>query len=140
MGTRADFYIGKGENAEWLGAIAWDGYPDGIDDDILKASNCNDFKLALKEFLKDRDDVSLPSDGWPWPWDDSNTTDYAYAFDNEKVYASCFGSNWFDPLDEDEDVIDKATEESIFPNMKDKSNVQLSGNKSGLIVVGLAGK
>lgn len=27
MGTRADFYIGRGENAEWLGSIAWDGDP-----------------------------------------------------------------------------------------------------------------
>ena len=30
MGTRADFYIGKGTDAEWLGSIAWNGYPDGI--------------------------------------------------------------------------------------------------------------
>jgi len=29
MGTRADFYVGRGEQAEWLGSIAWDGYPSG---------------------------------------------------------------------------------------------------------------
>jgi hypothetical protein len=30
MGTRADFYVGRGPNAEWIGSIAFDGYPDGI--------------------------------------------------------------------------------------------------------------
>lgn len=30
MGTRADFYVGKGPNAEWLGSTAMDGYPEGI--------------------------------------------------------------------------------------------------------------
>jgi hypothetical protein len=29
MGTRADFYVGRGETAEWLGSIAWDGNPGG---------------------------------------------------------------------------------------------------------------
>ncbi len=28
MGTRADFYVGLGEQAEWLGSVAWDGNPD----------------------------------------------------------------------------------------------------------------
>jgi len=26
MGTRADFYVGMGKDAEWLGSVAWDGY------------------------------------------------------------------------------------------------------------------
>ena len=26
MGSRADFYIGEGTEAEWLGSVAWDGY------------------------------------------------------------------------------------------------------------------
>jgi hypothetical protein len=30
MGTRADFYIGRGTEAEWLGSVAWDGYPGGV--------------------------------------------------------------------------------------------------------------
>jgi len=30
MGTRADFYVGRGKTAEWLGSIAWDGYPAGL--------------------------------------------------------------------------------------------------------------
>ena len=35
MGTRADFYVGRGESAEWLGSVAWDGNPRGIDDPVL---------------------------------------------------------------------------------------------------------
>jgi hypothetical protein len=37
MGTRADFYIGCGRDSEWIGSIAWDGYPDGLSD-LLKKS------------------------------------------------------------------------------------------------------
>jgi hypothetical protein len=29
MGTRADFYVGRGKDAEWLGSVAFDGYPSG---------------------------------------------------------------------------------------------------------------
>lgn len=32
MSTRADFYVGRGAEAEWIGSISWDGYPDGVDD------------------------------------------------------------------------------------------------------------
>ena len=39
MGTRADFYIGRGATAEWIGSIAWDGYPDGIPAPILEATD-----------------------------------------------------------------------------------------------------
>ena len=30
MGTRADLYIGRGTDAEWIGSVAWDGYPSGL--------------------------------------------------------------------------------------------------------------
>jgi hypothetical protein len=30
MGTRADFYVGRGPDAEWLGSVAMDGYPSGV--------------------------------------------------------------------------------------------------------------
>lgn len=97
MGTRADFYVGRGEDAEWLGSIGWDGYPDGIPSEILEAVTADVFKEAVRAFLVDRDDGTTPEMGWPWPWDTSDTTDYAYAFDGQMVHASCFGCNWFDP-------------------------------------------
>lgn len=56
MGTRADFYVGRGESAEWLGSIAWDGYPSGIDyQDVLRPAD---------EELDGRDDCD--------EWNDDN--------------------------------------------------------------------
>lgn len=40
MGTRADFYVGRGEQAEWLGSIAWDGNPGAIFDGDFTPAKC----------------------------------------------------------------------------------------------------
>lgn len=161
MGTRADFYIGRGEKAEWLGSTAWDGYPGGIDitlperekicpgveinkhidfprgEHLFDSKNVNEFKERLAQYFKNREDVTLPERGWPWPWETSDTTDYAYAFDDGKVYASCFGSAWFDPLkDKDEDdEHEKRGKSAVFPNMKNRTNVRFDYG-SGLIIFG----
>jgi hypothetical protein len=135
MGTRADFYVGRGKEAEWLGSIALDGYPGGIDKVILRARKESDFRKAVKEFLSGRDDGTFPKQGWPWPWEDSNTTDYAYAFHKGKVYGSCFGSEWFScyPLREKQDD-DSSSRGQEFPNMKSKMALTF-GKRSGLILV-----
>lgn len=93
MGTRADFYMGRGADAEWLGSIAWDGYPEGIPDEIFAAETAESWREEVTKFLADRKDRSLPSDGWPWPWNDSTTTDYAYAWD-DGVKICGFGHAW----------------------------------------------
>lgn len=135
MGTRADFYIGRGKNAEWLGSIAWDGYPSGIDEPLLLSTSEQEFRQELSLFLK-RDDATLPEDGWPWPWEDSETTDYAYALDDGKVYASCFGSPWFDPTDEPEDVEDLEGDLPSFPNMETGQSAPPGTKRSGVILIG----
>jgi hypothetical protein len=94
MGTRADFYIGRGLKAEWLGSIAWDGSPDCLTKGMLKAKDRRAFRKALKEFFAGRDDVTLPEQGWPWPWEDSCTSDHAYAYDGGKVWVSSFGRKY----------------------------------------------
>jgi hypothetical protein len=94
MGTRADFYLGRGKNATWLGSIAWDGYPDRIPDNVLNAKDESFYLSELRLFFKTRNDVTLPEEGWPWPWGDSGTTDYAYAFDSGQVYIACYGYKW----------------------------------------------
>lgn len=139
MGTRADFYYGRGDNAQWLGSIAWDGYPDGIDDAILKANTPEDYRAALVAFFAKRDDVTLPEDGWPWPWTDSHTTDYAYAFDGGKVWACPFGYGWLDPLQPqpEEDSFHKS-KTVAFPDMTERQNVTL-GKRSGLMFIGPEG-
>lgn len=136
MGTRADFYIGRGEKAEWLGSIAWDGYPEGIPKEILQCRTDDGFRNEVKNFLEGREDATTPDMGWPWPWEDSCTTDYAYAIHCGTVYSSCFGSEWFDPKkpttdEEDEELL--GNKKAVFPNMKDRQNVTM-GSRSGLIV------
>lgn len=146
MGTRADFYVGRGEDAQWLGSIAWDGYPSGIADDFpdlaLTAANEKDFSAAVHTRLKERDDGTTPEMGWPWPWNTSATTDYAYAFFDGKVWASGFGRPWFDVVaylaaaqhdpscepPEDGD-------EAVLPDMSGLKKVTM-GERSGLIVMG----
>lgn len=132
MGTRADFYVGVGKRAKWLGSIAWDGYPSGIDMPVKKAITAKAFRKAVAEFLASREDATYPEDGWPWPWDDSRTTDYAYAFSKGKVKASCFGHPWFNPLRKEPEHKDGDAEVE-FPDMKDKQNVTF-GKRSGLII------
>ena len=134
MGTRADFYIGRGENAEWLGSIAWDGHPDGAVSELASAESEDDFRNLLAMFAAKRDDWTSPDQGWPWPWEDSRTTDYAYAFDDGKVWASCFGRTW-SPA-KDYDPPEDAVKEAVFPDMSAKKNVTF-GKRSGVIVVGI---
>jgi hypothetical protein len=94
MGTRADFYIGRGEKAAWLGSTAMDGNIDSQPDEILLAKTQDDFVRAVTGAIEERDDGTQPSQGWPWPWKTSNTTDYSYAFDDGTVYVCCFGYKW----------------------------------------------
>jgi hypothetical protein len=138
MGTRADFYVGRGPEAEWLGSIAWDGYPAGIDEPLLLAKNEQQYRERVTAFIEDRDDGTKPEMGWPWPWNDSRTTDYAYTYDGGKVWSSCFGYEWFDPTQpepEDEDADQPPEKVAVFPDMTERKNVVLGGKRSGLTVV-----
>jgi hypothetical protein len=161
MGTRADFYIGRGENAEWLGSIALDGYPSGITphstetvarygyerhvdaewpagESLFDATDEATFRSRLARFFEYRDDVTLPEMGWPWPWENSQTTDYSYAFDGGRVWASCFGHEWFDPLLPESDGDDEEEESSAkvpFPNMATDRVAMPGSKRSGMFVV-----
>jgi hypothetical protein len=140
MGTRADFYVGRGPEAEWLGSITWDGYPAGIDDPVFYPTTEHEYRTAVTNFLAARDDVTLPTEPWPWPWENSGTTDYAYAYDNGKVFASSFGHAWFevDPnaecYGEPEDREDEG--KMTFPDMSSRmGSTNHIMRKSGLITV-----
>lgn len=132
MGTRADFYVGTGEKAEWLGSIAFDGYridemkkaakADLAGEDsaacwaIKTATDEPSYRAAVTKLLSINDDATLPEQGWPWPWDDSSTTDYAYAF----VDGACKTFSWGKGAD--------------WPDMKDRKNMTM-GYRSGLLVI-----
>ena len=132
MGTRADFYVGRGKEAEWLGSIAYDGYPSGIDEAVLKATTEADYRAEVTKFLAGEESATLPEQGWPWPWEDSRTTDYAYAFDGGKVYASGFGGAWF-VATEDEPEDEDGGKVAVFPDMSARKAVTM-GKRSGLLV------
>ncbi len=131
MGTRADFYIGIGPDAEWMGSLAFDGYriddakktddvndPDGTACWAIKsAATADDFRSAVAKLLSFNSDATSPEQGWPWPWADSHTTDYAYAF----VDGACKAFPWGKGAD--------------WPDMRERQNVTL-GHRSGMIVVG----
>lgn len=138
MGTRADFYIRKEGKMKWLGSHGWDGYPDGIENKVLAATDETEYEAKVNEYLSARKDATFPKDGWPWPWNDSRTTDYSYIFENGKVMASNFGYPLFDPLkaedDTTEDDQDEIKLEGFFPDMKDVQNTAYD-NRSGAIFI-----
>jgi len=143
MSTRADFYVGRGVEAEWLGSIAHDGYPSSIPPAIKMAAAEDAYRVAVTELLVSRmeKDATLAGDGWPWGWDDSRTTDYAYAFAEGACWGSYFGGPWFDPLttnpSETQDWIEYEDRLvfPVFPDMHNRRNVAPAGSpRSGVQV------
>lgn len=134
MGTRADFYLGKGKKAEWLGSIAWDGYPDGIEPEILSAINADIYREEVTRFLSKMNDSTFPKDGWPWPWENSRTTDYSYWFFDDKVWASCFGYGLFDPLQPEPELPDDAPKTLKCPDFSTEFAASAGSRRSGTIV------
>lgn len=86
MGTRAQFFIGNPsdlEGREWLGCVAWDGYPDGDCGDALKDAKTEaEFRAGVAKIAAARDDFCDPSErSFPFPWkDDLYLTDCTYAW------------------------------------------------------------
>ena len=148
MGTRADFYVEKDGELEWLGSTAWDGHPEGFDDtSILRCSAEKTFRAIFAAKISIRKDCTLPEHGWPWPWNDSNLTDYSYALRDGKVWTSRFGSPWFDHANIPKEAMDEdgyldgdllPGDKPKFPDMTDIKNVTFGG-RSGLIVIGRKG-
>ncbi len=144
MGTRADYYVGRGKDAEWLGSTAWDGYPSGVFEihEIAAMLTEKDWRGFIANRVFPRDDFTAPAEGWPWPWNDSNTTDYAYAFDGDGVYGSCFGHPWWklDGSDDfgepEEDGEDEGDGRQEFPDMAARKHVQWGSEKGGIFVIG----
>lgn len=141
--TRADFYVGRGKNAEYLGSIPSDGYPEppGIASTpegvaILNATTEEVFRAAVLLLLSKRKDASLRDrDGWPWPWTTSSGTDFAYAFDDGQVWASCFGHGWWRATTGPEPESSGEGEKvAVFPDMAPIQRVTF-GKRSGAIVM-----
>ena len=102
MGTKADFYVGTGNDMEWLGSIFNEGDVTSIPLNILIQINQVMFEELILEFLQNHDSViSDREDKWNHPWADSRLTDYTYMFDTarEKVVMYQSGIDYVtDPL------------------------------------------
>lgn len=130
MGTRADFYIGTGESAQWLGSVAWDGYEwcEDLECALMKAKTEKEFLAAIRDIANKRDDFTSPNQGWPWPWENSFTTDRAYAFVNGKAEWFAWGKQ---PSESDPEELERVCD---WPDMTSRQNVTY-GERSGLIIV-----
>lgn len=98
MGTRADFFIGIGPTAEWIGSVSHDGWPDkrGWGHKPIRARSEAQFRAAVEEMLSTTGvTTTRPEEGWPWPWEDFRTSDWAYAWDPKRgPVISEFGHQW----------------------------------------------
>lgn len=150
MGTRCDFYVmDESKKLEWVGSYGWDGNPSGVPKDINfdKIDREDNFIYNVKTFLKEHEGYIVGKDGWPWPWDNSCTTDYTYIFYKGKIYVSNYGSKlieYNDYLKYEEDIDDENEEvlskiiislDIKFPDMSKIKNVDL-GKSSGTMVFG----
>lgn len=129
MGTRADFYVGGPDTLLWLGSIAYDGYPKGLAPELIGATDEQAYRAAVARQAAD-DDFTSPEQGWPWPWKDSQTTDYAYTFTAGAVYACTFGRGWWLATEPEPEGLTLRT----FPDMTDITNIAW-GKRSGLIIL-----
>lgn len=126
MGSKADFYRGHGNDAVWIGSVERDGYPDIIPAEILIQVNGVMFEELVVEFLQSRRPnsyIASEGDRWPWLWENSQMTDFTYAFFNNKVHVGHFGQV-MDPVRivQGDDMITSqiSTQPLRLPNMASK--------------------
>lgn len=112
----ADFYVGRGEHAEWAGSLRRGGSPELVQQ-VLSATKEETFRVAVAIFCTGHEQWAPPGRGWPWDWPNSSDTDYAYAFDDGRVWISWCGREWVAAADYhgDEDLPKTAA----FPSMAD---------------------
>lgn len=125
MGTRADFYARNPDKPEeelvWLGSIAWDGFPDDEEiEAIAKIKSLDEYVEAVQELVTEREDGTLPEQGYPWPWEDSRLTDYTYYHDGDHVLVSSFGSKFFLATNPPDDFGDKSSWSWASPPQKNR--------------------
>ncbi|WP_086667525.1 hypothetical protein [Lentzea kentuckyensis] len=135
--TAADFYLGRGPSARWIGSLCQLADPAELatapaGHTLLAATSELDFARAAAALLLQGGSVHHLADGWPWSWQDSSLTGWCYAFDAGRVWVSYFGRVWFPcPCPDHEDfdtVIDKLRRSSAdgpratFPAQQQRSS------------------
>lgn len=144
MGTRADFYIGTDpKTMEWLGSHALDGHPEKVPESVIYAVDEADYRKCVAEKLATRRDWSGPDRGWPWPWEDSRLTDYAYTFAGGQFLVANWGNGWFAWKDAtsdnfgDDEIVIPVVEPAAFPDMSAVQSIAWVDQHSGLITLSM---
>ena len=82
MGTRANFFIGLGDNQKWLGSAFHDTYPDGLPKSLTHATSASGYRKAISRYLAEdpNDKIVAGAGGEPIGF-----RDYEYTFANGRV-------------------------------------------------------
>ncbi|QWF81031.1 hypothetical protein [Amycolatopsis sp. CA-230715] len=93
MSSNTDFYLGRGEHADWIGSLRGESYPDNFLAVpplrlALTATGEDTFRAAVADTLVVWEDERLgqgyrPELGWPWPWYSSHNSSWIITFDSE---------------------------------------------------------
>lgn len=98
MGTRAAFWVGDPREMalrEWLGCLAWDGYPDGVPEPLRQVTTEDEYRHCIQRIAQAHE-FAPPGGGWPYPWADNIfLTDYTYAWMGGQVMVSHFCRGFF---------------------------------------------
>lgn len=137
MGTRADFFVGIGPTAEWIGSVSYDGGPHDQGAAPLAATSEVEFRAVVEQLLSRPGAlVTRPEEGWPWPWEDFRTSDYGYAWDPERGAVASSSRAWVtaQQLRDDPDVIysGERLRDDEVRNMRDYPKADVLA-KSGLV-------
>jgi hypothetical protein len=98
---KADFYVGLGLGAEWIGSVRKYGEITSISTPIFLQVNQVMYEELVFEYIRSCEGIIANHIcQWPWEWMDSRMTDYSYFFDPEtsKVYVSIEGGYLLDPI------------------------------------------
>ncbi|MBN6034142.1 hypothetical protein [Amycolatopsis sp. 195334CR] len=111
MSSYTDFYLGRGEHAEWIGSLRGECYPENFLAVppvrlALTATEEGTFRAAIADALIVWEDECLghgyrPELGWPWPWYSSHASSWIITFDPEDaaVFATVGGGVRWHRLD-----------------------------------------
>jgi hypothetical protein len=120
MATKADFYVGDGASAVWIGSIAGNGTPNCIPGRLLASPFAATWKKYAEKFISEHKSGRLPKDGWPWEHNTSACTDYVYSFVDNEVKVAVLGLGWMNPFN---DLHKENCAVLTFPNM---SNLRIA--------------
>lgn len=91
MSSYTDFYVGRGEDADWIGSLRGECYPDNFlaVPPVLLALTATDestFRAAVADALEVWEDERLGQGypcylGWPWLWPTSHNSSWIITFD-----------------------------------------------------------